>query len=132
MPSSAIPTLVTAELGQLNRNLETAMPDDQLTAPAGGVLAASSWGDEEPDAAAFEPVPVERIRAYFPNRVLFRTRGVRRAFRSVRMRVVRPRPRERRARRARAPARPDDPEADLAVVPLERFHRGVDRWLGAT
>jgi len=40
MPSSAIPTLVTAELGQLNRNLETAMPDDQLTAPAGGVLAA--------------------------------------------------------------------------------------------
>jgi hypothetical protein len=46
------------------------------------------------------------------------------------------RPRERRPvrrARARSPGRqPDDPsEPELVAVPLERFKRDVDRWLGA-
>jgi hypothetical protein len=46
---------------------------------------------------------------------------------------TRPRGRRPRSRqRARAPARPEDPERPLIIVPPGRFWRDVERWLGAS
>jgi len=123
-------------LAQPHRNLETAMPRDELLATS----AAASWLDSEPEHEQ-ETVPLVRLEPHYTSRLAFRTRDVRRRFRRVRrplrVRVARPREHRPRAHRAqsisrRGPPRDDDPEpSDLTVVPLERFRADVDRWLGA-
>jgi hypothetical protein len=89
--------------------------------------APAGWGDVEPDPSTFEPVPV---RAYFPNRALYRTRGRRQGLRESRPRLqlvlCRPVRRGRgtsRMHRARRVARtcgsrgdPSEPDPDLGPV----------------
>ena len=94
--------------------------------------APATWGDDEPDPQSFEPVPEERVRAFFPNRTLWRTRGPRQHLRPAVVRLPQRRenvskPRERRARRASTSSRasPDDPSPPESEPPPVEVWRGV-------